>query len=214
MPSGQYILAGSKGREYIDLNGHRGTFPVEPGKQAVLFFLNARLQELLTEPGMRIFGLVGSGLQFKFGQTTLARQDMAGSIAPDASRALLGRVSDIVRDLDPAGAVLRIEDTGLDIEITLTVQGSGGLKDFDKGDGVEFLDGALNLGLERGPNLVCGDTVSDVPMLALALRKTGRTKGVFVTANPDLMGKVRTVLPTAVFVSSPDVLVTCLGVYV
>lgn len=213
MPMGRYILAGSKGREFVDLNGRRGAYPVEPDKEALLMLLNSRLQKILREPGMEIFGMIGSGLQFKFGQTTLARQDVNKSISPDRSRALLSRVSDLLRHLDPAGTMLRIEDTGLDIEIILTVQGESGLKDFDKGDAVTFLDSMLNLDMATGPNLVCGDTCSDLPMLAAAIKRCRQTKSIFVTTDPDLREKVRKLLPGAAFASSPDVLVTCLGVY-
>jgi hypothetical protein len=222
MPAGHYILAGSKGREFLDCRGGRGAYPVEPDKQAVLSALNIRLQEMLAAPERSIFGLIGSGLQFKFGQTTLARQDVAGSISEQRSLALLEEVRAVMAELDPRGEILRIEDTGLDIEIMLTVGSGDGIKDFDKGDAVEFLDNTLELDMaaakKEAPNLVCGDTASDLPMLEAVLRRSGSAgeaacKAVFVSTREELRQRVRAVLPPAALVSTPDVLVSCLGVF-
>lgn len=47
---------------------------------------------------------------------------------------------------------------------------SGGRASFDKGSGVLCLDAKLQLNLCEGPNIVCGDTGSDVPMVISTLR--------------------------------------------
>ena len=84
-PPGAFILAGSKGREYLNLDGRRGEQPVELERQLRLDTLNQRLDTLLALPGNEVFGMIGSGLQHKFGQTTIARQDITGSIPKDRS---------------------------------------------------------------------------------------------------------------------------------
>jgi phosphoserine phosphatase len=105
-----------------------------------------------------------------------------------------------------------MEDTGLDVEIILTVETEGeGLKDFDKGDGVKFLDRELGLDLERGASLICGDTGSDVPMLEAALALSPDARAVFVTRDDKLAERVAGLTDAALIVPEPDMLVTILG---
>ena len=61
-PPGSFVLAGSKGREYLNGNGQRGALAIEADKQKRLDRLNRRLTELLRDPAYEIFGLIGSGL--------------------------------------------------------------------------------------------------------------------------------------------------------
>jgi len=214
MPPGVYIYAGSKGRELLREDGGVSRFPIEPEKQRLLGRLNGRLKGLLTSPEYEAFGLIGSGLQFKFGQTTVARQDMNGTIPGEESEDFLHTVQDLVSELDPEGRVFRIEDTGKDIEIILTVESSereGEVKDFDKGDGVTFLSETLGLELERGPNLICGDTRSDLPMVEASLSRTGETWAIFVTRDEDLQQEVRDLCPNALVLPEPDMLVSLLN---
>ena len=74
-------------------------------------------------------------------------------------------IRSMTAEVDPESKNFRIEDTGLDVEVILTVQGGEGDKDFDKGDGVVYLDSILNFNLANSMNLICGDTGSDVPMV-------------------------------------------------
>ena len=159
-----------------------------------------------------MYSLIGSGLQFKFGQTTLARQDITRSIPARESDALLETIRRLVSDTDPDGAFFRIEDTGLDIEIILTIEGDAeGTKDFDKGDGIRFLDQDMGLDMAGGPCLICGDTGSDAPMVDAATNIAQETHAVFVTSKEDLRNRVRGVCPDAVFVTEPDALVMILN---
>ena len=208
-PPWLFILAGSKGREYLDGKGRDGRLPIEREKQKILDQLNQRLELLMQDPRYELFSLIGSGLQFKFGQTTVARQDIYGSIPTTESEAFMNVMEELIRDIDPQGEYFRTEDTGKDIEIILTVEGESGLKDFDKGDGVSFLDGELDLGLARGGNLVCGDTSSDIPMVAAA--KSPQTSAIFVTRDEELKQAVRRICERAHFVSEPDILVCLLN---
>ncbi len=211
MPSGTCILAGSKGREYRDLAGRRGAWEVAPGQLAVLDAFTRRLEDLLAQPEYAAFGLVGSGLQRKLGQTTVARQDVYGSIPAAKSEQFLATLRQLVTACDPAGEVLRLEDTGLDVEILLTVEGPDGLKDFDKGDATRFLDTRLGLDLARGPNLVCGDTAADLRMLEASMTACPETWAVFVTRDKNLAQKARDICPKVSLASSPDTLMMALG---
>lgn len=212
MPRGTVLMAGSKGRECRDREFQRRTYPVDPAQQQVLDTLNARIQSLLDQPENRRFGLIGSGFQRKFGQTTVARQDISHSIPDGASSAFLGALTALVAELDPDGEVLRIEDTGMDVEIILTVRSDGGSgpSDFDKGDGVSYLNETLALDIADGPALVCGDTGSDVPMVS-ACHELTSTTAVFVTTDDTLKQKVRQTGATALFVDTPDLLVLALN---
>ncbi len=213
MPDGAAILAGSKGREYLDTNGTRGAFPIAETQEKKLKELNDTLEKLLERPEYRTFTLIGSGFQKKFGQTTVSRQDINKSIPKQKSDGFLHTIRDTVQRLDPDGSFFRIEDTGLDIEIMLTVPSdsdNGALRDFDKGDGVRFLEQELSLGMARGPNLICGDTPSDVPMVQASMEMTNKTAAVFVTRRDDLRERVRSICPGSVFVEDPDALVVAL----
>jgi hypothetical protein len=212
-PPGALICAGSKGREYFDAEGRRRQYPIAPTKQERLDTLNRELELLLKAPGNEVFTLIGSGLQHKFGQTTIARQDITGSITPEESERFLGDVVRLVRSIDPEEVYFRIEDTSLDIELLLTIddESGGGTRDFDKGDGVRFLNEDLKLGMDRGPCLVCGDTGSDLPLLSASLELAPETHGVFVTGNDELRRKVKGILPETLFVGEPDTLVAILN---
>jgi hypothetical protein len=91
------------------------------------------------------------------------------------------------------------------------VEGGDGLKDFSKAEGVNFLNETFALNLAQGPNLVSGDTRSDLPLAEAALAHSSDTWAVFVTTDPDLSDAVRALMPKSLIVSSPDVLVTALG---
>ncbi len=212
-PEKIFIYAASKGREYIDHENQRHQYPVEPEKQKKLDELNKRLSDLVSDPVYNIFSLAGSGLQFKFGQVTIARQDVNNSIPEEESIYFLKVVQQIVKQIDPDEKYFRIEDTGLDIEIILTVgsEGDEGLRDFDKGDGVNYLDDELNLDIANSKNLICGDTGSDVRMAVASKEKTVYTKVIFVTEDEELKQKVKAVAPDALFVSAPDILVSVLN---
>ena len=213
-PEGIFIYAGSKGREYIDRSGKKGSLPLLRDEQKKLGVLNLRLSELVREPKYEIFSLIGSGLQFKFGQTTIAKQDIYGSIPEEKSKDLVHEVYRILKEIDPEGRYFRTEDTGKDIEILLTVQkanDTNALKDFDKGDGIRFLDNKLNLHLDEGPNLICGDTLSDIPMICTAIERTEDTWALFISSDEKVKSAVKKTCLKHCFLSEPDMLVCLLN---
>ncbi len=209
IPERTVSLAGSKGREYLSVDNRRGEMEIPQQQGEKLQQLNSRIADILDQTGYRRFAFIGSGVQYKFGQTTVARQDIHGTIAESDSREFLDRVRTLVRDVDPEGETFQIEDTGKDIEIMLTVEGT---REFSKGDGVEFLVKELDLPLESGTTLVCGDTASDVPMIEKMAELAGATNTatIFVTGDEKLKDRIRSTVKEHWFVSSPDILVTAL----
>jgi len=239
-PNNTFIYAGSKGREFIDLNEEFHSFPIDEKKQKLIQLLNEKIQALLQEQDFEKFNFIGSALQIKFGQTTVARQDITHSIRDDESVAFLEKVKSVVREIDPTGRNLRIEDTGLDIEIILTIDVASDhspIKDFDKGDGLAFIAnnlgivsskgprgytsegveeikrllGKLGMAPSKGPTLVCGDTTSDIPMLKKAVEMFDDVWAVFVTKDESLKKQVKEICPNSFTVPYPDVLLTILG---
>ncbi|KMQ51365.1 Trehalose-6-phosphate synthase [Chitinispirillum alkaliphilum] len=210
-PEGLFTYAGSKGREYLTKKGERLSFPIESDKQSALDKLNAELNKLVSTEGYEIFSYIGSGFQPKFGQTTLARQDIYSSVDNEKSLTLLKKVQEIISKLDPSGNIFRIEDTGKDIEIILTIEVEGtSAKDYDKGDGVSYLDKEIPLNLEKGTPLICGDTRSDLPMVEAAMKKNNQTRAIFVTEDRNLTDTLESLCSNSITVSSPDVLITIL----
>lgn len=207
MPDGLVHYAGSKGREYLRKDGRTGSGLIAPEQQRALDDLNRRLEALLAKERYRPFGLIGSGFQRKHGQTTVAHQDVHGSIPDDESAAFRGTVEDLVGEIDPERTVFRTEDTGTDLEIILTVDRA---RDFDKGDGVAFLDTELELTLADSRSLICGDTSSDLPMVERAFTAAGpeRIATIFVTGDTELAERLTALGVRHLVVSSPDVLIT------
>lgn len=211
-PEGKIYYAASKGRECLDLEGRVRRLPIDADKQEAMDALNERLERLLRQPEYEKFSLIGSGLQFKFGQSTVARQDIGHSIDEVESASFYKTLVDLVFELDPDERNFRIEDTGLDVEIILTVETEGdGLKDFDKGDGVKYLNNELGLEMFRGPHLICGDTGSDVPMLEAALELTPEARAIYVTQDEGLAKRVLGLSSKALIVPEPDMLVAIMG---
>jgi len=213
-PDGIFIYSGSKGREYVDKKGVYNHYPVDEKRQKLLDLFNRRIENMVSEPEYEIFSLIGSGVQFKVGQTTIARQDIYRSIPEQMSETFMKKIKEMVRELDPESNYLRIEDTGKDIEIIVTVEKGKeheAPRDFNKGDGVKFIDRSLGLGLEKWSNLVCGDTESDIPMLKAVLEKSPSTRAIFVTQSQELKEKISKVCSNVSFVTGPDVLVSILN---
>ncbi len=214
-PEGVFIYAGSKGREYFDKKLIRHVFPIEEKKQQMLNKLNERLKLLVRQPEYEIFSLIGSGLQFKFGQTTIARQDISETIPEKDSLKFLNIIKHIVSEIDSEGIFFRIEDTGKDIEIILTIDNNHtqGLKDFDKGDGIAFIDTDLGLNMHDGATLICGDTSSDLPMVEMAIKRAKEIRTIFVTEDVSLKEKLISMAgkENAFFVNQPDTLISILN---
>lgn len=211
-PDNLFIYAGSKGREYLDKNNNKHYLSIDSEKQKILDKLNNEIDNLLNNEEYQIFSLIGSGFQKKFGQTTIARQDIYNSIPPDISESFFNQIINLVNYIDPTKKYLSIEDTGLDIEIILNINNEDNeLKDFDKGDGIEFLDRNIPLNINKLGAIICGDTKSDIPMLTTTIKKTNNVAAIFVTNDDNLKESINNICANSYFVSSPDILITLLN---
>jgi len=170
-PRGEFTYTGSKGREYFDLNTQRVLEAADlPQEQRELMDeLHRRILALCAQPGNMKFLGIGSGLQRKFGEVTMARNDPAGTVPDPESRRFMTAVRQIKEELDPDGTLLDLHDTGTDMEMFPRSNARGG-GSFDKGCGIAGLENKLQLGIPLGPNIVCGDTNSDVPMVVSSLK--------------------------------------------
>lgn len=227
LPAGVFVFGASGGREYVDASERRGRAPMLADEAQLLGLFNRRVTTLTSRPPHDRFALIGSGVQAKFACTSVARNDIGGSIPAAESltwlELLRATAAHCVRECAVA-ADLRVHDTGLDVEVSVVSTlvsssppdappASGGAG-WDKGKGLDFLASAVGLDLETGPTLVCGDTPSDLPMLAVAQRRCPHgTAAVFVTRNPALEATVRATCPMSLIVPTPDVLVAALNVF-
>ena len=212
-PKEDFVLAGSKGRELQDENGQQYHYPIDKEQQEKLDKLNEAIEELLEKPEFSPFRYIGSGLQYKFGQTTLARQDKNRSIAESKSLHLKEEVQKLINRTDPKQEHFRLEDTGKDLEIMLTVSKNDQVEDFNKGHGVKFIAQKLKLPMKEKNVLICGDTASDLPMLTAAKEMGAHVTCIFVTTDTELQKEVTRYCEDALIVSSPDVLVSLLYHY-
>jgi hypothetical protein len=205
--SEKIIYAGSKGREYDFGKEHKGRLDIPEQESQILDKLEDEIRKLTLKKEYEKFLYIGSGFQKKFGQLTIARQDISNSISKDESLDFLNKIKEIVKNLDSDERYLGIEDTGLDIEIILKTSEK---EMFDKSQGVEFIVKKLDFDLQKGNNLVCGDTFSDVPIADKVVEHNKNTYIIFVTTNRKLMEVLRKKHKKIMFVSSPDVLVAAL----
>eukprot|EP01059_Diplonema_ambulator_P008034 TRINITY_DN17561_c0_g1_i2.p1 TRINITY_DN17561_c0_g1~~TRINITY_DN17561_c0_g1_i2.p1 ORF type:complete len:1583 (+),score=421.81 TRINITY_DN17561_c0_g1_i2:66-4814(+) len=205
-----FAYSGSKGREYIDANGVRQSFGITEEETFKMRELNWRLSELCRQPEYTKFTMIGSGLQLKFAQTTVARQDISGTIRRKESEDFLEKIKEICEDISPNG--FEVQDTKLDVEVMPLRSESSNLADlkgrgFDKGDGLIWLNDQLFLELDEGPNLITGDTSGDVPMVRECMRLCPEnTYVIFVTQDKKLMKEVSELCPRSLFVPCPDML--------
>lgn len=211
MSPAYFVIAGSKGREFT-WNGKEYKMRLDTKQQQKIEDLNKKLQKITQQPKYEIFALIGSGLQFKFGETTIARQDIYNSIPTNDSKEFLQKIKQLVRDIDPEKQYFSITDTGKDIEIVLN-KDSNKAAEFTKGDGIEFISHKIGLNLENAHNLICGDTTSDLAMLEYAETVSENNYSIFVTQEEKLKLKVGRFASKNLFVNSPDALVTILYEY-
>lgn len=211
-PKHVFVYAGSKGREFLDTRGVRRVCSIDETKQALLDSFNRHMEAVLRNPKYERFSLIGSGFQRKVGLTTIARQDITGSIEPDYSDMFLAKIQQVVDHVDKDGGNFVIIDSGLDVGVVLAQAGAPkGHGDFDKEDGTMFLDETLRLNMSTGFTLITGDTSTDLPLLRAAMNRSKDTWCVFVTQDEKLMAEVRALCPHTIIAPTPDVLVAALG---
>jgi hypothetical protein len=205
VPPQTFCYAASLGRQYKDADGRDGATPLSLEKASLLESINARLAMLLADPSWRAFAFLGSGLQFRRGETIIARQDTLESIGEEASLALLEHVHDIVDAVDPERRHFRVEDDGLDVAVTPTATHQDVWLDFSPAEGLRAADAALALGFDQGPHLACCGGQAGLALLEALAGFTKDLRCIFVTDRDDLGHRALDACPKTTVVGHPDV---------
>lgn len=205
VPPHAFAWAASLGRQIMDTGGMAHDAPLSHEKAALLESINARLIVLLADSGWKAFAYVGSGLQFRRGETVIARQDSLGSVEEDASLELLEHVHDIVDAVDPERKHFRVEDDGLDLIVTPTASGQDVWKEFSPAEGLRAAVTALSLDLGHGPHLVCCGGADGLELLAAVAAIADDLRCLFVTGREDFGPRAREICPQTAVVSHPDI---------
>lgn len=211
VPPRTFAYAASLGRQWRDAEGNQGQAPLSPEKAALLGALNDRLAALMADPAWLAFTYVGAGLQFRRGETSIARQDSAGSIDEDASLALLEHVHDVIDAVDPERQHFRVDDDGHDITVTPTAATRDLWNDFSPAEGLRNLDAGLALDLAKGPHLVCCAGPQGVALLAALAEWTADLRALLVTDRDDLASRAAAICPRTAVVRFPDTVAAILS---
>lgn len=203
LPEKNVLIAGSKGREH-KYKGNIKRIPIQEKKLVKINDLSSEIKRILNNSYYEKFKHIGSGFQEKYGEITVARQDMLGSVGKEESLDLLRKIKETVLNIDPEEKYFSVRDTGKDIEITLKIEN----KSFSKSLGTEYI--IHDSGLKLKNTLVCGDTKSDLSLLKKVKDLSKECYSIFVTEDNELKKEVKKIAPEAKFVSSPDVLVSAL----
>lgn len=206
VPARTVAYAASLGRHYRDRDGNDGASPLSAAKAELLETINARLAMLLADPIWRSFAFVGSGLQFRRGETVIARQDAMGSVDEDASMELLEHVHDIVDGVDPEREHFRVEDDGEDVAVTPTLVSQDVWREFSTAEGLRLTTAALALDFARGPHIVCCGGTTGLELLKAALALSSDVRCLFVTDREELGRRAKELCPHTAVLEHPDVL--------
>ncbi|WP_428561834.1 MAG: hypothetical protein ACP59X_19845 [Solidesulfovibrio sp. DCME] len=205
VPPQEFTLAASMGRQIVDTTGRESAWPLPLAQASLLESINARLAMLLAEPDWRGFAYVGSGLQFRRGETVIARQDGRDSLDEDASLALLEHVHDIVDAVDPERDHFRVEDDGRDVTVSPTAPGGETSWAFSPDEGLRALADSLACDLGQGPHLACCGGPAGLELLEALVAHTRDVRCLFVTDREELGRKARELCPTTTVVAHPDI---------
>lgn len=204
LPRQAFALAASMGRQIVDATGREHACPLPLDQAARLESFNARLAMLLADPDWLAFAYIGSGLQFRRGETVVARQDCRVSVDEEASLALLEHIHNIVDAVDPEREHFRVEDDGHDVRISPTAGGQPG-QDFSPHEGLDLVASALSLDLNQGPHLLCCGGASGLELLEALSAHTTAVRCLFVTDREDHGRKARELCPQTAVVEHPDI---------
>ncbi|WP_300156173.1 hypothetical protein [Solidesulfovibrio sp.] len=204
LPRRACALAGSGGRQILDAEGRESAWPMPLAKASLLESINARLAMLLADPEWRAFAFMGSGLQFRRGETVVARQDDRETVGEDLSRSLLEHIHDIVDAVDPEREHFRVEDDGRDVVVTPTTNAADAGGNFSAGDGLRALEQALGTNLAQGPHLLCCAGADGIELLEALLERTEDVACLFVGDREDLGRKARELCPRTALAGHPD----------
>lgn len=204
MPSDTTVFAASKGREVVLRDGSRRSAYLSPQRQGALDDLASAISELYESDEFAPFRYVGSGLQTKFGECSVAYQDWQSNCPDSLSQAFRAAIDARIRRIDPTLSRFHVEDGGREFEVsTLDADATS----FDKGAGLLFVLEQAGIRLDDRSVLVCGDTASDLPMVERVAESAARLETIFVTTDDSLKQRVRALDPEAQFVDRYESLV-------
>lgn len=208
LPPSTAVFAASKGRQIVLADGERLEAHLSNEQRDALETLAAAIATLYETERFAPFRYVGSGLQAKFGECSVAYQDWQSNCPQALSQAFRAAVEEQIRRIDADGRIFHLEDGGRDLEISAL---GADAASFDKGDGLRFVAEHGGIDLSGRSILVCGDTASDLPMVRCADESGASLETVFVTRSDDLAARVRAIDPDALCVTRYESLV--LGMY-
>ncbi|VDK74990.1 unnamed protein product [Litomosoides sigmodontis] len=206
---GPVMFSGSWGREWW-LSGKRVVHEdgiTDEGFSA-LQRLNDEMKDLLHSSDYAPFALVGSGVQRKVDRLTLGVQTICHHVTSELSNRYQTAVKERMHRVDPNSQVL-VFDPSTELEVEVVAHSSGIV--WNKADGVDRLIKSLGDSLKApGKILICGDTISDIPMVRQATKENPNgVFTIFVGAKMSLREEVKQVVgdeSRCCFVSCPDVI--------
>ncbi|MHC1791742.1 hypothetical protein [Solidesulfovibrio sp.] len=211
VPGRTFAYAASLGRQWQDPDGNQGQARLSTEKADLLEAINTRLAALMADPAWLAFTYVGTGLQFRRGETSIARQDAAASVEEDDSLALLEHIHDVVDAVDPERLHFRVGDDGRDVTITPTAASRDLWNDFSPAEGLRNLDAALGLNLAQGPHLVCCAGLQGVALLTALAQHTTDLRAILVTDRDDVARRAAEICPRTAIVRHPDTVAAVLS---
>jgi hypothetical protein len=211
LPPQTFAYAGSLGRQWQTAGGDQGQAALSQEKTDLTQAMAERITSLMASSDRLPFLWIGSGLQLRQGEISIARQDAARSIDEDDSRNLLEHIHDAVDAVDPQRQHFRVDDDGYDVAITPTSANRDLWNDFSPAEGLRNIDQALGLDLAKGPHLVCAAGSSGVALLAALAARTPNLRAILVTDRDDLAARARELCPHVAIVRHPDTVASILS---
>ncbi|CAJ0954232.1 unnamed protein product, partial [Mesorhabditis belari] len=205
---GPLLFSGSWGREWW-LDNHRVVQDEGISEEGIdaLERMKDEMGILLKTGEYSQFALVGSGVQRKVDRLTLGVQTVCGHVPAALSERYQEEVRERMHRVDPYNQIL-VFDPSTELEVEVVAHSSGSV--WNKANGVSRVAEIKGDSLRApGRVLVCGDTMSDVPMVQQAKHENpGGVMALFVRPSEKIRESVLAVVgdPTRVcFISSPDV---------
>ncbi|KAL1239895.1 Trehalose-phosphatase [Trichinella spiralis] len=163
------IFGGSWGREWL-IKGKRMVNKSYfcAASEIQLKDLATKLSDMINaKPEYHRFLFTGSGFQKKVDRVTIGVQTVKNDVSEEEINAFLDSVNQVVQELDPHSEIFVQHKERLDIEIILktTTQGT-----WSKAEGIKYLLDMLEIPASNRSIWICGDTVSDLPMVQYAIQ--------------------------------------------
>uniref|UniRef100_A0A0N5A5X7 alpha,alpha-trehalose-phosphate synthase (UDP-forming) n=1 Tax=Parastrongyloides trichosuri TaxID=131310 RepID=A0A0N5A5X7_PARTI len=217
MPEGYYVYGASGGREwYMNPSVQFKDSKIGHDELELLDSVFEKLEQLTELPEYGHLKWIGSGIQKHYGHITIACQDKNQGICDSNSQKLLEIVKNIVNEVDPIEESLAVVmDNIREIKICIKSDTSDSI--FNKGDGIMLIKEKMGLKLHKGNILICGDALTDLPMLEAVLKISAKNVyTIWVTTDESLKTKVAEMCKSYgnqfyTFVSCPTVLLAAMA---